>query len=84
MEKLGHFGMLVGHVPPGENDCMYQWAIRLRALQDRYQNVIRFSIHGHSHLENYNLVNMCPECTDVMTEQIQQWVRVTSLVLTRR
>ena len=60
MEKLGHFGMLVGHVPPGEDDCMYQWAIRLRALQDRYQNVIRFSIHGHSHLENYNLVRSFP------------------------
>ena len=56
IEEDGGAAMVLAHIPPGKVDCMHPWSIRLRALQDRFQNVIRFSIHGHSHEENYNIV----------------------------
>ena len=56
LEAQNSSAMIVAHIPPGGKDCAYEWSIRLRALQDRFQHVIRFSIHGHSHFENYSIV----------------------------
>jgi sphingomyelin phosphodiesterase len=51
MEANGEVGILLGHVPPGSNSCLEQWATRYQALMDRFQNVIRFQIFGHVHKE---------------------------------
>lgn len=44
---------MVAHHPPGSSDCLYQWASRFRAILDRYQHIIRWSVYGHIHLEIY-------------------------------
>lgn len=54
MEANGQIAILVGHVPPGSDSCLYQWAERYRALMDRYQNIIRLSFFGHIHTEEHN------------------------------
>jgi len=56
MEANGETGILLGHVPPGSNSCLEQWAKRYQALLDRYQNVIRLQMFGHVHKEIHNTI----------------------------
>lgn len=32
IESRNESVIILGHVPPGSNDCLYQWAVRYRAL----------------------------------------------------
>lgn len=36
LEINGEFALILAHVPPGSHECLYQWAIRYRALMDRF------------------------------------------------
>lgn len=56
MEANGEIAIMLGHVPPGDNTCLEQWSTRYRAIMDRYQNLIRFSLFGHVHKEMHNTV----------------------------
>lgn len=56
MEKDGEIAIVISHHPPGDNSCLYQWSIRYRALMDRFQHIVRFSFHGHVHLELHNSI----------------------------
>jgi len=54
MEANGEHAIIYGHVPPGD-DCMYNWAVRFKALMERYQHVVRFNVYGHVHNEMFGL-----------------------------
>ena len=56
MQKKGEIAILIGHHPPGGADCLSEWAKRLNALMERYQDVIRLSFFGHQHEEMYSSV----------------------------
>ena len=56
MEKNGEVAIIIGHHSPGYNDFVYPWASRLRALYDRYQHIIRLSLFGHTHFEEFHVV----------------------------
>ena len=56
IEAKGEFAIVIAHIPPGEHSCLYQWSIRYKALTDRFQHLIRFSIYGHVHYEQHNVV----------------------------
>ena len=56
MEKDGEIAIIIGHHSPGFNDFVYPWASRLRALYDRYQHIIRLSLFGHTHYEEFHVV----------------------------
>lgn len=56
MEANGQIAILIGHHPPGDSSCMYQWSSRFRALMERFQNVVRFSFFGHVHTEQHNVI----------------------------
>ena len=45
----------MGHYTP--QDCQHQFGTRYRALMERFQNVVRFGIVGHTHREDYNISN---------------------------
>jgi hypothetical protein len=36
MEKDGEVAIILMHIPPYKNDCIHQWAIRYRALMERF------------------------------------------------
>jgi len=55
MELKGEVGIIFGHIPPGD-DCLYEWSIRFRALLNRYQHVVRLSMYGHVHRENFGTI----------------------------
>jgi len=54
-EQRGEIAILMAHHPPGSSDCLYEWASRFRAILDRYQHIVRFSVYGHVHLEIYGV-----------------------------
>lgn len=60
---------MIAHFDP--NDCQHQWGVRLRALLERYQNVVRFGMMGHTHRETFQVVkSMTNTDTPVMVHQI--------------
>jgi len=46
---------MMGHYTPF--NCQHQFGVRFRALQERFQNVIRFGLVGHTHKESFQLNN---------------------------
>lgn len=53
VESDGGIAILIGHIDP--NDCQHQWGVRYRALMERYQNVVRFALQGHTHNEDFQV-----------------------------
>lgn len=51
IEAAGGLAILMGHYDP--SDCQHQWGTRFRALMERFQNVVRFGMTGHTHNESY-------------------------------
>jgi len=50
LESKGWHAVLLGHIP---NECSHQYTERFRALLNRYQNTVRFSMFGHTHSDIY-------------------------------
>mmetsp|Transcript_14418 Transcript_14418/g.24589 ORF Transcript_14418/g.24589 Transcript_14418/m.24589 type:complete len:204 (-) Transcript_14418:653-1264(-) len=53
MEAGGEAAIILAHIPMAKSDFVTEWSLRFRALMERYQHVIRFVMHGHTHEENY-------------------------------
>lgn len=53
VEALGGSAIVISHFDP--SDCQHQWGTRLRALMERYQNVVRFGLQGHTHSETFQV-----------------------------
>jgi hypothetical protein len=51
LESISGTAILIGHIPPLYYECMHGWSIRFKALFERYQHIIRFSLYGHDHNE---------------------------------
>ena len=70
IERRGEYAIVISHIPTGEHSCLYNWAIRYRAIADRFQHLIRFSIYGHVHFEQHNIVR---QFSDNAPVGIQYW-----------
>jgi sphingomyelin phosphodiesterase len=46
---------LIGHIPPSTSDANRKISMRVFALIERYQHIIRFQAYGHKHKENYTV-----------------------------
>ena len=55
IEKDGDIVYLISHIPP--TFCLYQYGHRYRAIMERYQHIIRFSVYGHTHSESVFLTS---------------------------
>ena len=55
IEARGEFAIVVSHIPPADTSCLYQWSIRYKAITERFQHLIRFSVYGHVHNEMHNV-----------------------------
>jgi len=51
IEAQNGLAIMIAHIDP--NDCQHQFGIRLKALMERYQNIVRFGIMGHTHKETF-------------------------------
>lgn len=46
--------ILLGHVPNAD-ECTRQFSERLRAIQDKYQTIIRFGMFSHEHSQQWQV-----------------------------
>ena len=51
VEAQEGLAVLIGHYTPV--NCQHEYGVRFRALMERFQNVIRFDVVGHTHMESY-------------------------------
>ena len=51
VEAQNGLAIMLGHYTPV--NCQHEFGVRFRALMERFQNVIRFGLTGHTHLESY-------------------------------
>ena len=54
VEAQGGIAFLISHYTP--NQCQHQFGTRYRALMERFQNVVRFTMHGHTHTNYFEVV----------------------------
>jgi len=55
VEAAGGLAIMIGHYTP--TDCQHQFGTRYRALIERFQNVVRFGMTGHTHTEDFRVHN---------------------------
>jgi sphingomyelin phosphodiesterase len=55
LEKVNGSAIIVTHLP-NIDECLRQYGRRYHAIVDRYQTVIRWSMAGHIHREQYQVV----------------------------
>lgn len=53
LEQDGGFAHIMGHIPPEE--CLHQFGIRYKSLMERYQHIVRYSVFGHTHQEDFSV-----------------------------
>ena len=50
LEKNNGFAFIIGHVNFNDG-CNNAWALRYKALLERYQHIIRMSLFAHTHTD---------------------------------
>lgn len=53
IEEANGLAILVSHIVPEE--CTHPWAVRFRAVLDRYQHIVRLNFFGHTHSDKFKL-----------------------------
>ena len=53
-EAQGGLAFIISHYTP--NQCQHQFGSRYRALMERFQDVVRFTLHGHTHTTYFEVV----------------------------
>lgn len=52
-ESQGERVFILGHIPPGADDCMSDWAERYNAVVGRYAEVVTGQFFGHTHSDQF-------------------------------
>lgn len=55
-EQAGEAVFIIGHIPPGDHFCASTWATVYRALVNRFRNTIRGQFFGHTHKDQFEVV----------------------------
>ena len=55
LEAVNGSAILITHIPTN-GDCLHGWGHRFRGLMERYQNVVRFGLFGHTHDEAISII----------------------------
>lgn len=68
LEKIGEHAVIIGHIPPSVDECLYEWSKRFSILMERFQHVVRLNLYGHVHSEIQTTYRSYEEHTPFMTE----------------
>jgi sphingomyelin phosphodiesterase len=52
-ESQGERVFILGHIPPGAEDCMSDWADRYNAVVGRYAGIVAGQFFGHTHSDQF-------------------------------
>jgi sphingomyelin phosphodiesterase len=64
LEAINGTAILITHIPTN-GDCLHGWGHRLRGLMERYQHIIRFGLFGHTHDEEYSIVQAVSDSKNI-------------------
>lgn len=56
-EKNGEAVMIIGHIPPGDSTYLSHCSKRYNALVDRFSHIIRGQFFGHTHYDEFRVIN---------------------------
>ncbi len=56
-ERNGESVFIIGHIPPGDSGYLSQCSKRYNALVDRFSNIIRGQFYGHTHYDEFRIIN---------------------------
>jgi len=59
LQKIGAQALIVSHFTP--TSYLYSFGKRFKSLMERYQDVVRFSFTGHSHLQGFHITKSIKE-----------------------
>ncbi|CAL8071311.1 unnamed protein product [Orchesella dallaii] len=55
-EKNNEVVWIIGHVPPGSDDCWYFWGLKYSAIIARYESIIKAQFYGHTHNDDLRIL----------------------------
>ncbi|XP_046910955.2 sphingomyelin phosphodiesterase-like [Dermatophagoides farinae] len=54
-ERLGEMVQIIGHVPPGSNDCAQIWSMNYNQIINRFASIIKGQFFGHTHNDEFEI-----------------------------
>ena len=54
-ELINEKVLLIGHIPPGSNDCLQVWSSNYYRIVNRYESTITAQFFGHTHQDEFQL-----------------------------
>ncbi|XP_014677717.1 PREDICTED: sphingomyelin phosphodiesterase-like [Priapulus caudatus] len=54
-ENVGDKVHIIGHIPPGTNDCLKAWSNNYYKIINRYESTVRAQFFGHTHRDHFQL-----------------------------
>ena len=54
-ELIGERVLIIGHIPPGSNDCLQVWSSNYYRIVNRYESTIAAQFFGHTHQDEFQL-----------------------------
>lgn len=47
--------LFIGHIPPGDSDCLKVWSEHFYKIVDRYEETIVAQFYGHRHTDEFEV-----------------------------
>ncbi|KAK9730903.1 Acid sphingomyelin phosphodiesterase C-terminal region [Popillia japonica] len=54
-EDKGEKVHIIGHIPPGDSDCLKVWSENFYKIIDRYEQTITAQFYGHTHTDEFEV-----------------------------
>ncbi|KAF5302163.1 hypothetical protein FQR65_LT08586 [Abscondita terminalis] len=54
-ENVGDKVHIIGHVPPGDSNCLEMWSRNYYKIANRYEDTITAHFHGHTHFDEFKV-----------------------------
>jgi len=70
MEKDGEIGIFFTHISPGMDACFSEVAVRVQTLMDRFQNILRLNLFGHTHNEEFEVIRAVEDGKPIGTNHL--------------
>ncbi|XP_072145105.1 sphingomyelin phosphodiesterase-like [Dermacentor andersoni] len=48
---------IIGHIPPGQEDCLHVWSDNYNRIIERYESTVRAQFFGHAHKDELELLS---------------------------
>ncbi|XP_022913387.1 sphingomyelin phosphodiesterase-like [Onthophagus taurus] len=54
-ENAGEKVHIIGHIPPGDSDCLKVWSRNFYKIIDRFEDTVKAQFYGHTHSDQFEV-----------------------------